>query len=56
MLAREYPATILLSVTSEPASSLLDFQRAGVVTISVPPDGSWSSAWLEATRKTWSTV
>jgi uncharacterized protein (DUF58 family) len=56
MLAREYPATILLSVTSEPADSLLDFQRAGVVTISVPPDGSWSSAWLEATRNTWSTV
>lgn len=56
MLAKEYPATILLSVTSEPADSLLDFQRTGVVTISVPADGSWSSAWLEATRNTWSTV
>lgn len=56
MLAREYPATILLSVSSEPSAGLLDYQRAGVVTISVPADGSWSSAWLEATRKTWSTV
>ncbi len=56
MLAREYPATILLSVSSEPSAGLLDYQRAGVVTISVPADGSWSSAWLEATRRTWSTV
>jgi uncharacterized protein (DUF58 family) len=56
MLAREYPATILLSVTSEPPQSLVDFQRVGVVTISVRADGSWSSAWLEATRRTWSTA
>ncbi|MDF1594527.1 MAG: DUF58 domain-containing protein [Acidimicrobiia bacterium] len=56
MLARDYPATILLSVSSEPSASLIDFQRAGVVTISVPADGSWSTAWLEATRNTWSTV
>ena len=56
LLAREYPATILLSVTSDASTDLLDFQRAGVVTISVPADGSWSSAWLEATRRTWSTV
>ncbi len=56
MLARDYPATILLSVSSEPSARLIDFQRAGVVTISVPADGSWSAAWLEATRNTWSTV
>ncbi|MDH5373538.1 MAG: DUF58 domain-containing protein [Acidimicrobiia bacterium] len=56
MLAREYPATILLSVSAKPSDSLLDFQRTGVVTISVPADGSWSSAWLEATRRIWSTV
>lgn len=56
MLTREYPATILMSVSSQPAASLFDFQRSGVVTISVSAEGSWSSAWLEATRKTWSTV
>ena len=56
MLAGEYPATILLSVSANPSAGLLDFQRARVVTISVPVDGSWSAAWLEATRNTWSTV
>ncbi len=56
MLTSEYPATILMSVSSRPAPALFEFQRSGVVTISVPADGSWSSAWLDATRKTWSTV
>lgn len=55
-LGREYPATILLSVSSEPSTRLLEFQRTGVVTISVPVDGSWASAWLDATRRSWSTA
>jgi uncharacterized protein (DUF58 family) len=56
LLSREYRTTIVLSVSDESAATIMDFRRAGAVTITIPPDGSWTTAWMEATRRAWSTV
>ncbi len=56
LLSPDFGATVLLSVTSAQAPETVQFQRAGAVTVVVPPDGSWSSAWRMAIEATWSTA
>jgi uncharacterized protein (DUF58 family) len=53
LLARDFGRLIVLSVT-DGQDSLLEFQRAGAVTVCVSTDGSWAATWLRAVRSTWS--
>ena len=53
VLSRDYRSTILLSATQTDSSATLSFQRAGVVTLTVRPTGSWSEAWMITTNRTW---
>ncbi len=56
LLSPDFGATVLLSVTSAEATETVQFQRAGAVTVVVPPDESWASAWSSAIEATWSTA
>ncbi|MGH8935671.1 MAG: DUF58 domain-containing protein [Acidimicrobiia bacterium] len=53
LLARDFGRLIVLSV-ADGEESLLEFQRAGAVTVCVSTDGSWAATWLRAVRSTWS--
>lgn len=53
VLSRDYRSTILLSAAETDTSATLSFQRAGVVTLTVGPNDSWSEAWMMATNRTW---
>lgn len=53
LLSRDYRSTILLSATQTDSSSIISFQRAGVLTLTVRPTDSWSEAWMMATNRTW---
>jgi hypothetical protein len=53
LLARDFGRLIVLSV-ADGEESLLEFQRAGAVTVCVSTDGSWMATWLRAVRSTWS--
>jgi uncharacterized protein (DUF58 family) len=56
LLAPDFGATVLLSVTSVETTQMVQFHRAGTVTVVVPPDGSWATAWSSAIEATWSTA
>ena len=56
LLSPDFGATVLLSVTSAEATETVQFQRAGAVTVVVPPDESWAAAWSSAIEATWSTA
>jgi uncharacterized protein (DUF58 family) len=56
LLDRDFGRTILLSVSETTPASVVQFQRAGVVTITIGPHESWGPAWLKGVQATWSTV
>ena len=56
MLVRDYPTTILMSVSDSTSQTLLGFQRLGATTITIRTDGAWSPAWAASLRTTWNAV
>lgn len=55
LLARDFGRTVLLSVSTEQSDAVVQFQRAGVVTITVGPHDDWAPAWLSGVQSVWST-
>lgn len=53
LLSREYRSTILMTAAETAPSTELAFQRAGAVTIGVPPSRPWSEAWRKSMDRTW---
>jgi hypothetical protein len=53
MLAATHPATVLMSVTGTGSPTMLAFQRAGVVPVTIEPDQAWAPAWAHAMRSEW---
>ncbi len=53
LLARQFGSTVLLCAAESSVASVLQMQRAGVVTMTVPPEGSWGEAWIKARARTW---
>lgn len=56
VLSREYPSVILMSVSETSPAAVLQFQRTGAVTITIPPSGSWAAGWMQAVQRSWSTA
>lgn len=56
LLSNEYRATLLMGASSITPQTLIGFHRLGVATVTVDPTGEWASAWVNATRSSWTTV
>ncbi len=56
LLSNEYRATLLMGASSTTPQTLIGFHRLGVATVTVDPTGEWASAWVNATRSSWTTV
>jgi uncharacterized protein (DUF58 family) len=56
LLARDYPTTVLMSVSSSTSQTLVGFHRFGVATVSIEPDQPWAPAWMNTMRTTWTTA
>lgn len=53
LLSRDYRTTLLLSAAEATSSSEITFQRAGALTMTVPPSGSWAEAWRKTVEREW---
>ncbi|HET7846759.1 MAG TPA: DUF58 domain-containing protein [Acidimicrobiia bacterium] len=56
LLARDYPTTVLMSVSSSTSQTLVGFHRFGVATVSIEPDQPWAPAWVNTMRTAWTTA
>jgi uncharacterized protein (DUF58 family) len=56
LLARDYPTTVLMSVSSSTSQTLVGFHRFGVATVSIEPDQPWAPAWVMTMRTAWTTA
>lgn len=56
LLAREYPTSVLLGVSSTTPQTLAGFHRLGVATVLVEPGGSWAESWMTSVGETWDAV
>jgi uncharacterized protein (DUF58 family) len=56
LLARDYPTTVLMSVSSSTSQTLVGFHRFGVATVSIDPDQPWAPAWVTTMRTAWTTA
>lgn len=53
LLGREYRTTIVMSATETSSTNEAAFHRAGALTVSVAPAGSWAQAWAKTVDRTW---
>ncbi len=56
LLARDYPTTVLMSVSASTSQTLVGFHRLGVATVSIHPDQLWAPAWMATLRTSWTTA
>jgi len=56
VLAADFTRTVVMAVTTPSDDVLLDFRRAGTITVSVGPDAPWGPAWRTAMELSWSTA
>ena len=56
LLAREYPTSVLLGVSSTTPQTLAGFHRLGVATVTVEPGGSWAERWMTSIGETWDAI
>ncbi len=56
LLARDYPTTVLMTVSESTSQTLVGFHRLGVATVSIKPDQVWAPAWMATLRTSWTTA
>ena len=56
LLSRDFGRTLLLTVSKTASTSVLQFQRAGAITMSIGPHDPWGPAWIKGVHSAWSTV
>lgn len=56
LLARDYPTTVLMTVSTSISQTLVGFHRFGVATVSIEPDQPWAPAWATTMRTEWTTA
>lgn len=56
LLAREYPTSVLLGVSTTTPQTLAGFHRLGVATVLVEPGGSWAQSWMTSVGETWDVI
>ncbi len=55
LLSRDYRTTIVMAATGSSATAEHALQRAGALTMSTPPSGSWAQEWTRLTNRQWQT-
>lgn len=56
LLAREYPTSVLLGVSTTTPQTLAGFHRLGVATVTVEPGDSWAQPWTTSIGEAWDAV
>ncbi len=56
LLSRDYPTTVLMTVSSSISQTLVGFHKFGVATVSIEPDEPWAPAWVTTMRTAWTTA
>jgi uncharacterized protein (DUF58 family) len=56
LLSRDYPTTVLMTVSSSTSQTLVGFHKFGVATVSIQPDEPWAPAWVTTMRTAWTTA
>ena len=56
VLSRDFRRTIVMAVAQTRNEAILQFSRAGVVTVLAGPTEKWAPVWREAMERTWSTA
>lgn len=56
LLSRDYRTTIVMEATEATSTAQHALQRAGALTMSAPPSGSWAEAWARLTNRQWQTT
>ncbi len=56
LLSRDYGRTLLLTVSETASTSMVQFQRAGAITMSIGPNDPWGPAWIQGVQAAWSTA
>ncbi|HEX9854600.1 MAG TPA: DUF58 domain-containing protein [Acidimicrobiia bacterium] len=56
LLGRDFLRTIVMAVAQRQNEAILQFQRAGVITVLTAPGSRWAPAWREAMERSWSTA
>lgn len=56
LLAREYPTSVLLGVSTTTPQTLAGFHRLGVATVTVAPGDSWAQPWMSSIGEAWDAV
>ena len=56
VLGRDYAKTILMAVAQDQNEAILQFQRAGALTVLSGSASRWAPAWRDAMERTWSTA
>ena len=54
LLSRDFDRTLLLTVSETSSTSVLQFQRAGAITVSIGPNDPWGPAWIQGVQSAWS--
>ncbi len=56
VLSRDYVKTVVMAVAQPDNEAILQFQRAGALTVITRPPSKWAPAWREAMEQAWSTA
>lgn len=56
LLSRDFLRTVVMAVTQIHDEAILQFKRAGAVTVVTSRDTRWAPVWREAMEQTWSTA
>jgi uncharacterized protein (DUF58 family) len=56
LLGRDFLRTIVMAVAQRQNEAILQFQRAGVITVLAAPGSRWALAWRDAMERAWSTA
>ena len=56
LLSRDFLRTVVMAVTQMPDEAILQFKRAGALTVVTGHDTRWAPAWREAMERSWSTA
>lgn len=56
LLARDYPNSVLVGVSSTTPQTLAGFHRLGVATMTMAPGGSLAGGWMTTIGETWDVV
>ena len=56
LLSQDFYRTVVLSVSEDDNTPMVDFARAGALVVRSTPTGEWAESWRNAMEHGWSTA